>query len=229
MHAKNHARLTGPLLCALALLLASPSRPEIQHPPSPSAAAELPESCRTGCATRYGEVLGVAPGGVTAYSNCSARCVVPEPNRLNGTYTGLRWQCVEFARRWLLETQGVVYGDVDVAADIWSKTTTVTRVADGQRLPFRAHLNGSSEAPKVGDLLVYSREYLNTGHVAVVTAVDREVDRVEVAEQNFRNEKWPDSYARRIDVVKKGGRFWVLDPYLIGWKRVASDGTEQGP
>ena len=93
---------------------------------------QLPEACSTDCVSPYGEVLGTAAGGVPAYSNCSARCVVPAPNTLNGVYTGLKWQCVEYARRWLLVNRGEVYGDVDIAADIW-QIPFVTRVSDGKK------------------------------------------------------------------------------------------------
>jgi glutathionylspermidine amidase/synthetase len=129
---------------------------------------------------------------------------------------------VEFARRWLLANHGVVYGDVDTAADIWNKIQSVTRLADGKTFPLQAHLNGSTESPQVGDLLIYVKEYLNTGHVAVVTEVDRNAGIIKVAEQNFLNQQWPANYARRIALVHKDGKYWLLDAYLLGWKRVVS-------
>lgn len=77
--------------------------------------------------------------------------------------------------------QGVVYGDVDVANDIWDKITRVTREVD-----------------------------LTAGVVRV-------------AEQNFTNQKWAnDNYAREIDLVIRGSRYWLLDAYLLGWKHILS-------
>jgi hypothetical protein len=185
-------------------------------------AIPLPESCQTECVTPYGQVLGTAPGNVPAYSNCNSRCVVFFPNKEKTIYTGIKWQCVEFARRWLLDNRGVVYGDVDTASDIWNKIPFVTRVADGRQFPLQPYLNGSSEAPQVGDLLIYAREYLNTGHVAVVIEVDLKSGIIKVAEQNFLNRQWPANYARQIDVIFKDGKYWLLDPYLLGWKRVVN-------
>jgi hypothetical protein len=182
----------------------------------------LPQSCSKDCATPYGQVLGTAPGQVAAYSNCNPRCVVFEPNKPGGTFTGIKWQCVEFARRWLLDNMGVVYGDVDTASDIWGKISFVIRVADGRRLPLQSFINGSSVPPATGDLLVYAKEYLGTGHVAVVTEVDLAKGRIKVAEQNFLNRPWPGNFARQIDVVSKSGGYWVLDPYLLGWKRATA-------
>jgi hypothetical protein len=205
-------------------VLAGRSTAESPPVPATPGVAELPASCRTDCVTPYGEVLGVAAGVVVAYSNCNPGCLRLQPNTWGGTYTGIEWQCVEFVRRWLIQTRGVTYGDVDVAADIWGRITAVRGLSDGIEIPLVAHPNGDPEPPQVGDLLVYGREYRGTGHVAVITRVDVEGRFVEVAEQNFLNQEWPDGYARRIDLVKEHGRFWILDPYLIGWKRISSEG-----
>ena len=183
----------------------------------------LPEACRTDCVTPYSQVLGTAPGNVTAYSNCNADCVIFSPNTEGGVYTGIKWQCVEFARRWLLDNRGVVYGDVDIASDIWTKIEFVSRVSDNHQIPLRAYENGSAEIPKVGDLLIYGKEYLNTGHVAVITDVDLPAGVIEVAEQNYLNETWPGDYARQIDIINKDDKYWVLDAYVLGWKRVADE------
>ena len=180
---------------------------------------ELPQACRTDCATPYGRTLGIGAGEVPAYSNCNSGCVVLEPNRQEGTYTGIKWQCVEYARRWLLVNKGVVYGDVDYASDIWSGIDHFTRVADGTAIPVKAYENGSASPPQVGDLLIYAKALFGTGHVAVVTRADD--GRLEIAEQNFRNQAWPGHYARQVELIEKDGRYWLLDPYLIGWKRMA--------
>lgn len=195
-----------------------------QNTPLPANATQivskpLPESCETHCVTPYGQVLGTASGNVTAYSNCNAQCVIFEPNREAGTYTGIKWQCVEFARRWLLQKQGVIYGDVDTAADIW-KLTTITNVADNKPLPFHSYPNGAMISPQVGDLLIYAKEFLGTGHVAVIIGLDKTAGLIKVAEQNFSNDKWSADYARAIDFLEKEGKYWLLDGYLLGWKHV---------
>ena len=183
---------------------------------------ELPAACTTDCVTTYNQVLGVAAGGVTAYSNCKSHCVVPEPNKVNGTYTGIKWQCVEFARRWLLTNKGVVYGDVDYAIDIWDKIDHYQRVSDGKKIPVKSYPNGSARPPQVGDLLIYAKVMLGTGHVAVITDINEKTGTVKVAEQNYLNKKWPGNYSRQIKLLKDNNRYWLLDAYLIGWKRMDS-------
>jgi CHAP domain len=179
---------------------------------------EIPVACQTGCKSPYGKVLGKSPRGIEAYSNCQSGCVIFEPNKWNGTYTGIKWQCVEYARRWLLINTGAVYGDVDIAADIWDRIDYLTDVKTKKLIPLEAHLNGSTQAPQVGDLLIYAKAFNATGHVAVVTGMDVNNGLVEVSEQNFSNESWPDDYARKIMFIKKDENYWLLDGYLLGWK-----------
>ena len=71
-----------------------------------------------------------------------------------------------------------------------------------------------------GDLLIYSQQFRGTGHVAVVSEVDSGNKLIYVSEQNNFNAKWENDYARAIPYVLLGGNIWVLDAYLIGWKRV---------
>lgn len=161
---------------------------------------------------------GKSPRGIEAYSNCRPGCVILEPNHWKGTYTGIRWQCVEYARRWLLINTGAVYGDVDVAADIWDRIDHLTDLNTGKPIPLEARLNGSPQAPEVGDLLVYAKAFHGTGHVAVVTGMDVKNSLIEVSEQNYDNQSWPDDYARTIMFIEQEGHYWLLDGYLLGWK-----------
>jgi len=182
---------------------------------------EIPLACRTDCISPYGQILGADSDNVKAYSNCQSNCVIFEPNKWHGTYTGIKWQCVEYARRWLLVHKGMVFGDVDVAADIWTKIDHLTHVADKKQMPLKSYLNGSTQAPRVGDLLIYARAFYGTGHVAVVTEVNLKKGVIKVGEQNFNNTPWPGNYARSIEFYKKNHHYWLLDAYILGWKHIA--------
>lgn len=127
-------------------------------------------------------------------------------------------QCVEFSRNWLKRRLGVVYADVNIAADIWDYINDYIRIIDGVNLPVVNILNGAGEPPKVSDLLIYSEKFYGTGHVAVVIAVDTTNDYVEVCEQNYANQKLPSDHRRKMPLVKHHDLFWILDAYLIGWK-----------
>ena len=139
---------------------------------------------------------------------------------MDETFTGIRWQCVEYARRWLLENQGVVYGDVDVAADIWS-LEKVKNPGSKKEHSFVSFENGKTDSPPVvGDLLIYARALWGTGHVAVVLRTDIENQQIYLGEQNFDNQPWEKDYARVIPYVSHENAVWLLDSYLLGWKRV---------
>ncbi len=186
-------------------------------------AEEIPPFCMQDCVVAYGETLGESASGVKAFSNCNNSCVNPTPYFIDETFTGIKWQCVEYARRWLLLNKGVVYGDVDVAADIW-RLENVTSSDKKSEKPFISILNGDQQhGLQRGDLLIYSRAFYGTGHVAVVLKIDEQKQRLYLGEQNFDNEMWHQGYARDIPYVKHEQGIWVLDPYLIGWKRVISE------
>jgi hypothetical protein len=113
---------------------------------------------------------------------------------------------------------GVVYGDVDFAIDIWDKINHYTNVKTNVKVKLQSYVNGSSNAPVRGDLLIYAKALLGTGHVAVITRVDKHNQRIFIGEQNYKNKKWTADFARSVEYVNKDGRYWILDEYLVGWK-----------
>ena len=188
-----------------------------------SADPQLPEQCTRACDTPFAQILGQSPSRVVAYSNCNNQCVFKKPAFTQETFTGIQWQCVEYARRWLLINQGVVYGDVNIAADIWEHSQVHTP-DDTQRYDFTGIVNGDQDNyVQQGDLLIYSKEFQGTGHVAVVLAVNTEKQLVYVGEQNYSNTPWQNGYAREIAYIMHQGQQWLLDPYLVGWKRVIKE------
>lgn len=114
------------------------------------------------------------------------------PRRLS-IYTGMRWQCVEYARRFLLVRSAVTFGDVVGAEDIWSLPHFLPAVEE--ELPARssaaseeAHVpvvkyfanncststGGTSTPsfPTIGDVLIWKRQKdMPYGHVGVVVGL----------------------------------------------------------
>ena len=70
-------------------------------------AEALPESCLQNCTNNFGEELGESMSGIKAFSNCNNSCVNPEPFFINKTFTGIQWQCVEYANRYYWELFGM--------------------------------------------------------------------------------------------------------------------------
>lgn len=194
-------------------------------------AAQL--ACDGPCITDFGAPLGRADG-VEARSNCVSICVRlessfvdPESGRIRIgragerpetlEYAGLAYQCVEYARRWWIQTLGLTFGDVPTAADILSLTEG-RRLSDQAVIPLGRSLNGHARrAPRRGDLLIYAADPSDpewrAGHVAVVVDTNLEQGWVALAEQNYDNRPWsdPERHARHIRIVRIGERYSLID------------------
>ena len=101
----------------------------------------------------FGGVQGVTADGVVSYS--SDYDTVDEtqyPNRkafrsyYDGVYMGYKWQCVEFARRWLYINKGQTFNDVAMAYEIF-KLRSIRDVVNNTELPLNAFANGVASSP----------------------------------------------------------------------------------
>jgi len=111
-------------------------------------------------------------------------------------YTGLKWECVEFARRYLILTKGVTFDDVTTALDI--PNLKYFRNLDGSIHPIHIFKNGNYDI-KEGDLIVMEDE-MDTGHVAVVCG--RNENELFIAEQHYDEKEWGNKNYSRIFKVE---------------------------
>ena len=129
--------------------------------------------------------------GVPAYSNRKNRTKKSRDSYLN---TGIKWQCVEYARRYLQTTRGITFANVKGAFEIpGAKFTTF----DGDSVKKTNDL-------KIGSLVIWPKKYKNNapyGHVAVVSKI--KPNGIYVAEQNYDNKTFPRfiNYADLKDVT----------------------------
>jgi glutathionylspermidine amidase/synthetase len=178
----------------------------------------------------FGAVIGMAPGGVPVYSSDYKSADDAElPTRqayrsyVDDIYMGHKWQCVEFARRWLYLNYGYVFDDIAMAYDIF-RLRTVRNVRQNTLLPLRSFRNGAKRAPEPGCLLIWDEggEFETTGHVAIVTEVTP--DYVRVVEQNVGDRLWPEgrNWSREIRAeVTADDEYWLEcsfgDATILGW------------
>lgn len=168
----------------------------------------------------FNEIQGIASKNVPAHSNEHDDYISFDGCYVHGIYTGYKWQCVEYARRWLLLRKGCIFQSFPAAADMWQDLKYVERVTDGRKFSVRIHPNGSSSKPHRDCFLLYPRgENIPFGHIAVICDVHE--DFIRVAEQNYRFHYWPDNHSRQIRMIKRDNGYWIEDYYPVyGWMEI---------
>ncbi|MEM5549536.1 bifunctional glutathionylspermidine amidase/synthase [Pseudoalteromonas neustonica] len=181
-------------------------------------------------ASPFGELLGYALGNVAVYSSdYDSADETAYPNRsayrsyLDGIYMGYKWQCVEFARRWMYLNHGYIFDDIAMAYDIF-ELRSVRDINSQTRLPLHAFRNGAKHHPTVGSLLIWEEggEFEETGHVAVIVEVH--TDKIRLAEQNVGHQVWPQGqqWCRELKAkITQQGDYWIecsySDATILGW------------
>lgn len=178
-------------------------------------------------AQQNGENFGTLIGenrGIHAYSNYANDYVSNENNYIthkeNPIFTGMKWQCVEYARRWLINQRGISFGEIDYAVNLPHLKEFFILGQEKRTVKLKHFLNAiSPNSLHIGDLLIYDTSYAPvTGHVAVV--VDISEIYIFVAEQNNNNMNWDgNDYSRKIPYERKNHFFHINDNGLTSWIR----------
>lgn len=189
----------------------------------------------------FGTLLGMAPGEVPVYSSHYASANSRDlPDResyrsyLDGIFMGYKWQCVEFARRWLYINKGYIFDDIAMAYDIFD-LRYARSVKDNSPLPLHSFKNGSQRKPEPGCLLIWSEggEFVHTGHVAIITEVL--ADRIRIVEQNVVFEVWPEkqNWSRELSFCSNEAGYRITCSYdqgtILGWVMQTEDSTHAEP
>ena len=185
----------------------------------------------------FGTLLGYAPGGVAIYSSDYSSLDPQEyeddavfRSYIDDEYMGHKWQCVEFARRFLFLNYGVVFTDVGMAWEIFS-LRFLREVVNDNILPLQAFPNGSPRAPVAGALLIWDKggEFKDTGHVAIITQLHG--NKVRIAEQNVIHTPLPQGqqWTRELEMVVENGGYILKDTFddttILGWM-IQTEDTE---
>ncbi len=156
--------------------------------------------------------------GVPVYYNGAVANTGKRHLAADGYNYGLRWQCVEFVKRYyydyLRHKMPDSYGhakdffDADIADGTLNKKRNLIQ-----------YKNGSQTAPKENDLLVFDGHSGNPyGHVAIVSKAGE--NEIELIQQN----PGPVAPSRETYKVEKREGKWVIDrDDLLGWLRVQTE------
>lgn len=114
---------------------------------------------------------------------------------------GFKYQCVEFARRWLFHRKGLVLPDVGMASQI-ADLTEVFEATNATPVPMHKTMNGTTTKPTADSLLIFPVSHLSPwGHVAVITHVEDSC--IYVADQNYHFSQWDCEKGLRLTLKKE--------------------------
>ncbi len=161
----------------------------------------------------WGDVLvpGSSWGGVDVYYNGE------DPGYYNGdSGYGYRWQCVELVQRFYCQKIWSGYPThwpAGRACEMYDNAP-----GDIQRFPN----DGSSQAPRWGDALIFNCDSWSAGHAAVVTGVSN--GRVYFVQQNVSS-IGQDSLAINNNRIDRYGASGVTYPSVRGWLHSTRNGS----
>ena len=152
--------------------------------------------------------------GVYVYYNNSVGNVSGRNTTSDGYNLGLKYQCVEFVKRYYYEHLDHRMPDSYGHA----KDFFVKGLADGKLVKHRnliQYTNPSTSKPKVNDLLVYDATTFNKyGHVAIISKVTD--NKIEIIQQN------PGALApsrETYKLIEKDGKWKIEQGKALGWLR----------
>ena len=148
-----------------------------------------------------------------------------EYNYFNNFLTGLKWQCVELARRYLIINHNITFPEVDNAYQIFDLDYFYD--LNNNKVRIEKCKQGSRILPKKGSLLIWDpatsdprqqdlatpgprqqdHNMNKTGHVAVIVKVNS--DNIVIIEQNWKE----NSKKRRLKFINN----IIQDSNIIGW------------
>ena len=169
--------------------------------------------CNLNAAYRVGErIEGL--NGVCVFYNGGVENVSGRNTTKDGYNLGLKYQCVEFVKRYYYEhLQHKMPDSYGHAKDFFDNDLT-----DGQknkRRDLTQYTNPSQTKPQIDDLLIFDGTVYNKyGHVAIVSNVTE--GKIEIIQQN------PGPFAKARETIlldKVNGKWKINNKRILGWLR----------
>ncbi|MFV0530661.1 MAG: CHAP domain-containing protein [Flavobacteriales bacterium] len=152
--------------------------------------------------------------GVAVYYNGGVENISGRKLTDDGYNLGLKYQCVEFVKRYYYEELNHKMPDsYGHAKDFFDSNLKDGEINKQRNLT--QFTNPSKSKPKVNDLVVYSGTILNKyGHVSIISKVTE--NEIEIIQQN------PGSFGKsreRFDLAKEVGKWEIKNNRILGWLR----------
>ncbi|MEZ5014930.1 MAG: CHAP domain-containing protein [Chitinophagales bacterium] len=153
--------------------------------------------------------------GVYVYYNGNTEAVRGKSYSADGYYFGLRWQCVEFVRRYYYQHLGHIIPDAEGnAKDLFN--TDLPDASYNTARDLVQYANPSLKKPQADDIIVFAGTRSNPfGHVAIVAEVT--ADSVFLIQQNAG----PDEDVRmHLALLQKNDHWQIQNKHVVGWMRI---------
>lgn len=153
--------------------------------------------------------------GVAIYYNGGVNTVQGRNLTVDGYNLGLRYQCVEFIKRYYFERHGHRMPDSYGHAKDFFDPKLDHGALNAQRAMLQ-FANDGFDQPQPEDLLVFAPSLFNRyGHVAIIAGVEQ--TSIEIAQQN------PGPYGssrEHLPLVQHQDRWSIDHPRVLGWLRL---------
>lgn len=159
--------------------------------------------------------------GIVVYYNGGVDNVAERNTTTDGYNLGLKYQCIEFVKRYYYEYLGHKMPDsYGHAKDFYDKMVPDGEINTKRNLV--QFTNPSSARPTVSDLLIFDGSLLNKyGHVAIVSHVEDNL--IEIIQQN----PGPFGKSRESYILdNRGGKWKINNSKILGWLRKDSAGSD---
>ncbi len=159
--------------------------------------------------TKVGTVLDQLDG-IGVYFNGPITNVIGRNVTADGYNLGLKYQCVEFVKRYYYERYGHKMPDSYGHAKDFYDTSIKGHGFNRKRGLFQ-HPNGGAMIPKHGDLVVFGPSHLNPfGHVAIISKVTD--SSVEMVQQNVAK-----NTRATYRLQSYNSYYNIAEPDILGW------------
>ncbi len=167
---------------------------------------------------KYSIEIGTAVdslNGIPVFFNGEIGHVQERNIAANGYNIGLKWQCVEFVKRYYFEHLNHAMPDAfGNAKDFYNKNLPDASYNEQRALV--QYENPSLKKPQVDDIIVFDGHLGNRyGHIAIISVVSE--NKIEIIQQN----PGPNDPSREeLKLEFENGRWHVLHKRCLGWMRI---------
>jgi hypothetical protein len=150
--------------------------------------------------------------GVPVYYNGKISNVFGRNVTADGYNLGLKWQCVEFVKRYYYQRKAhKMSSSYGHAKDFFDKK--LSEVAFNKARGLMQYKNISKVKPQVDDILVFDGSSSNSyGHIGIISKVGE--TEIELIQQN-----WGSKTRKIIKLAEYKGNYTICDYYALGWLR----------